>query len=395
MTNALTLIASTGQLPDYLRNGELKYEDSGIGAGIAPRAPKLSVTTAKQWAITKDGQTMILPQPTVRGVLVASAENITKAWYAKAYTPGSTEAPDCYSNDGRIPAPGCKAPQSSNCAQCPKNAFGSHPVTGRGKACGDRKLVVLVWEGLPNELMTFNVPTMSMQSLRKIDTELRNHNIPIQSVMVEMSFDPAVQYPVVKIAAVGFIDKDTALSLLERSRTQEVADLLREVDYDDQPDQPQGAASPVPQQTFQLGQQGTAAQQFPPAENTSAAHQAPPVNTTLQQPEKPKRTRRTKAEMEAARAAEAAGQAQGAGQQLLQTMQNQAAMQQVAHDAPAMQQQTIGAQPQQFQQPSVLVDTNVAYAAHTQAAAQPAATQAPAGGMDVAALLAKWQNPQV
>lgn len=363
--NELTLLQTNGQLPDYLR--ELKYEDSGLGAGIAPRAPKLGVTTAKQWTITKDGQTMILPpdekgQYKVRGVFVASGETITKAWYAKAFVPGSTEAPDCYSNDGKIPVAGCKAPQHANCAQCPKNAFGSHPVTGRGKACGDRKLTVFVWEGLPGELLTFNIPTMSMQNLRKYDMELRNANIPIQSVMVELTFDPGILYPVVKIAALGFVDKQNAVHLIEKSRSQEVADLLREVDYEDQPDAPPPAAT-VPQQTIQLGQ--AAPETYPP--ETTQQQQAQTlqtnVNTTLPV-DPPKRRRRTKAEMEAARAAEEAAEA-AARQQALQPPDLTQAYNPAALQAA-----------QQSLQPE------------NQQAAPPGAT----GGMDIANLLAKWQQ---
>jgi len=347
------LIAVSSNLPDYLRGGELTYEDSGLGAGITPRAPKLSVTTSKQWCVTKDGQQMILPTPTVKAVLVASAQNITKAWYAKGYVPGSTDAPDCYSNDGKTPAPGVKAAQCGNCAGCPKNAFGSHPVTGRGKACGDRKLVVLVWEGAPNELMTFNVPTMSMQSLRKLDTELRNANIPTQSVLVEMGFDPAIQYPVVKIAAVGFVDKATAMNLLDRSKSQEVADLLRESDFEAPAEQQQQLASPVPQQVVQFG--------APAAEAPAAAHpglQLPPAAETPL-----KRRRRTKAEMEAARAAETP-------QQREQFQQDLASM--LGEANTPVQETPV---PQQVVQQETQQTT-------------PAA----AGGLDIGSLMAKWKS---
>ena len=365
MANNLTVISNN--LPAYLQGGQVGYQDTGLAAGVTPKAPKLAVTTAKQWTVTKDGQQMILPTPTVKAVLLASAMNITKAWYAKAYTPGSTEAPDCYSDDGRTPAAGVKAPQCSNCAQCPKNAFGSHPVTGRGKACGDRKRVVLVWEGLPDELMTFNVPTMSLQSLLKLDNELKNANIPLQSVLVELSFDPAIAYPVVKIGAVGFVDQQTALNLIDRAGSSEVSSLLRESEYDDAPDaQPETAL--VPAQVVQFGLQQPAGQVQQPAEQQTGA-QLPPIhgqlNTQVGGVEQQKRRRRTKAEMEAARAAEVGshttipGNPGGGAAGLTATLQPQ---------TQAMQQ---------------LVET---------AAVQQPQTQAPVGGLNVADLLSKWQN---
>lgn len=242
------LIISTGNtMPDYLK--EVGYVDEGLADGIAIRSPKLSVTTAKEFTITKGGVTQILDQRSIRCVLVASSQTLTKAWYEKAFTPGSNEAPDCFSNDGKVPAPGVAKPQHANCAGCPKNAFGSHPTTGRGKACGDRKLVVVVWEGDPDTLMTFNAPTMTLSNLAKLNSELKAANVPLQSVLVEFSFDPQITYPVVKLSAVGFVDKASLLRFKQLADSDEVKSMLREVDYE-----PAAEAAPsVPQNTIQFG----------------------------------------------------------------------------------------------------------------------------------------------
>lgn len=291
-----------GGLPSYLQEVG-GYQDEGLGAGIQPRAPKLGISQDKHFTVTKDGQTIQLqdiltdaqgkqvavPAQMVRVIIVAASGTLTKAWYEKPFEAGSADAPDCFSNDGKVPAPGVAKPQCSNCAQCPKNAFGSNPVTGRGKACSDRKMIVCVWEGQPDELMTFNVPTMSLQSLQKLDAELRNANIPMQSVLIGLTFDPGVTYPVVKMNPLGFVDKETTVKWREAAQTAEVAALLREVEYT----VPAPAESPVPNNQIAFGQT------TPQPEQQAAA--TPPAQT-----EAPKRTRRTKAEMEAARAAAAA-----------------------------------------------------------------------------------------
>lgn len=320
--------AQGGGLPDFLK--ELGgYQDEGLGAGIAPKAPKLAVTIDKHFTITKDGQTVMLqdvlknaqgqdvavPAQMVRCIIVAAAANLTKAWYETGYEAGKTDAPDCFSNDGKTPAPGVAKPQCSNCAACPKNAFGSNPVTGRGKACSDRKIIVVVWEGDPDTLMTFNVPTMSLSSLQKLDSELRAANIPMQSVLVGLTFDQSVTYPVVKIQALGFVDKETTLRWREAAGTNEVSMLLREADYD----QPQQAAanSPVPNNQIAFGNstggQGDAdTQQAANAQVQQTAGQGAQTQVggnadgAGAAPAAAKRTRRTKAEMEAARAAAAA-----------------------------------------------------------------------------------------
>jgi len=303
------ITTDNGGLPDYLREMG-GYQDEGLGAGIAPRAPKLGITQDKRFTLTKDGQTIQLqdvltdasgnkvavPAQMVRVIVVAASSTLTKAWYETGYEAGKNDAPDCFSNDGKVPAPGVAKPQCSNCAQCPKNAFGSNPVTGRGKACSDRKMIVVVWEGEPETLMTFNVPTMSLQSLQKLDTELKNANIPMQSVLIGLQFDPSVSYPVVKMQPLGFVDKDTTVRLREAAQSAEVGSLLREVEYT----LPAPAAAVVPNNQIAFGQ--TNAQPEPQAQETQP--QAPAATT-----EPPKRTRRTKAQIEADNAAAAAAKA--------------------------------------------------------------------------------------
>lgn len=296
------LITYSASVPDFLKEAG-GYRDEGMTAGIAPKAPKLAVTTAKQWTITDNGQTQILPTPSVKGVIIASSGTLTKAWYEKAYVPGTNAAPDCFSNDGKVPAPGCAKPQSSNCAQCPKNAFGSHPVTGRGKACGDRKMIVLALDSMPDKYATFNIPTMSLGSLREIDGKLKSSNIPLQSVMMEFTFDPGVLYPVVKIGAVGFIGKEHFEKFRDAADSDEVRDLLREVDYEAAEVPAQQPVVPNNQIAFGTG--GQAAQQ--PAE----------------EPKAPELTEKEK-KIAAAKAALAALEEEEGGQDDQQTQQTQA-----------------------------------------------------------------------
>lgn len=365
------MITYSNNVPDFLKEAG-GYRDEGMAAGIAPKAPKLSMTTGKQWTITDNGQTVqvqtvitnnqgqqqAIPAPSVKGVIIASSSTLTKAWYEKAFVPGTNAAPDCYSNDGKVPAPGVSKPQCANCATCPKNAFGSHPTTGRGKACGDRKLLVLALDNMPNKLATFNVPTMSLGSLREIDGKLRSNNIPLQSVMMEFTFDPGVTYPVVKIGAVGYIGKEHFEKFREAAQSDEVSAMLREADYEPAaevapvvpnnqiafgtggqqavPKEPEltprqkaaaalkaqlealeaeegeGGATTLPQmeQVTQTYQQST-----PTADILGVAQASAPAGAGADTAAPAQRRRRTKAEMEAARAEQAqTGQAAPGGQ---------------------------------------------------------------------------------
>lgn len=414
------LITFSTDVPAFLQEAG-GYRDEGLGAGIAPKAPKLSVTTSKQWSITENGQTIILPSQTINGVIVASAQTLTKAWYEKAYTPGSNVAPDCFSNDGKTPAPGVAKPQCANCATCPKNAFGSHPVTGRGKACGDRKMVVVALETMPDKLATFNIPTMSLGSLREIDGRLKTNNIPLQSVMMQFSFDPGVVYPVAKIGAIGYIDKTNFERFRELADSDEVSALLREVDYDP-------ASEPAAQQPVVPNNQiafGTGGQQ----QIQQQVQQAPTITPAEQAVLDAKKA------YEAAMAAAAGGASAGIIQQasttgtgMLQQVQNigntltagaassgqahtiaqtsaptgrkrrtKAEMEAARAQAAQQQQQPAQQQTQQPAQQTDMLTQGVASAlqqTQVQQVEQPAVQQTPAAGgqPDVLALLSKWQT---
>lgn len=238
MSKQITVI-ETATVPEHLRT--TGYVDSGLGAGILPKAPKLGITLDKCFTFTEGKTTTKMMTPegkpvqSVQVVLLAAAQSISKAFYAGEYTPGSNDLPDCYSNDGRVPAPGVKSPKCTNCSSCPKNAIGSDK-RGTGKACRDRKTVVLVMVNDPEQLVRLSVPTMSMTNLRALDDRLRKANVCQQGVVVELSFDYDYDYSVLKFNPVGYVDKETTLELVARSTSPEVTDLLArefEVEGDD------------------------------------------------------------------------------------------------------------------------------------------------------------------
>lgn len=74
-----------------------------------------------------------VPQPNPSTVIVL-ASAFDRAYYEGDYQPGSPASPDCYSFDGVKPHEKSADPQSTTCANCPKNQFKS-ARNGNGKAC--------------------------------------------------------------------------------------------------------------------------------------------------------------------------------------------------------------------------------------------------------------------
>lgn len=72
-------------------------------------------------------------------------------FYQDAYDPDNMNPPDCYAlgrdEDELAPHENSVAPQSESCATCPQNEFGTGGVSGKGKACGNKRRLALVTEG--------------------------------------------------------------------------------------------------------------------------------------------------------------------------------------------------------------------------------------------------------
>lgn len=89
-------------------------------------------------------------------VAIAPENNTTyRAYYDSQYRDGDNAPPACWSADGVQPNSKSHKPQSHDCASCPKNVTGSSS-TGKGKACGSRKKLAVVFANDP-ELRVFSM----------------------------------------------------------------------------------------------------------------------------------------------------------------------------------------------------------------------------------------------
>lgn len=93
-------------------------------------------------------------------VAIAPENNTTfRTYYDSQYRDGDNAPPACWSADGVRPNPKSHKPQSHDCASCPKNVTGSSS-TGKGKACGSRKKLAVVFANDP-ELRVFSLDLSS------------------------------------------------------------------------------------------------------------------------------------------------------------------------------------------------------------------------------------------
>ena len=136
--------------------------------------------------------------------VVLLADCFDNAWYDRPYDPKSEDKfpPACFSIGGEFPHETSPAPVNDNCADCPKNQFGSR---GNGKECrnGRRFLIASVGERGVNlaNLAIMNIAPTTLKAASKYIKALNVvKGLPYWAVITKLSFDEDSQYPMLEFA---------------------------------------------------------------------------------------------------------------------------------------------------------------------------------------------------
>lgn len=256
-----------GKVPAVLQ-GTTDVDDlsAGVSGGFAVMSFKGS-----RWKIKHQGEEhQILngdgdPVASLEVVILKANPHITKNYYEKGYTEGAAEAPDCYSLDGITPDPSSPQLQSTSCAKCPKNVFGSRitPAGKKAKACQDnRRLAITPANDLENDTfggpMLLRVPAASLAELAMMGKNLKARGFPYNAVTVRIGFDLDVAYPKLTFRPVRPLTDEEAGQvrellnsdkleriLAEAVEMQSPAEEVVEAPVDDLFEQPVAAAKPA------------------------------------------------------------------------------------------------------------------------------------------------------
>ncbi len=203
-TTALTTIELSAELKAMIMADGI--DNSALSSGIAESFPVISFR-GKVWRVRYNGEaTPILmegdPVPAILCVIVQANPQLSKLYFAGAYEEGSSDAPTCYSLDGVYPDPAAEAPQSTTCAACPHNVWGSKitPQGTKTKACADsRRLAIVPYPDLANETyggpMLLRVPPASFKELVRYSKHLTEIGGQFSAVVTRIGFDLEAAFP--------------------------------------------------------------------------------------------------------------------------------------------------------------------------------------------------------
>ena len=159
--------------------------------------------------LTRDVDGDEVPAPSIEVVMVDANRNVSKTYYEEGYTEGSTEKPDCYSDDGIAPAPDAQTPQCTSCAACQWNQWGSRisESGAKAKACADLRRIAVASPSDLEDVMLIRVPAMSLRPLGDYQSKLSKHGAALQEVVTRIGFDPSAAHPLLTFKPVGFLSE--------------------------------------------------------------------------------------------------------------------------------------------------------------------------------------------
>lgn len=223
------------KLPAYLTAGNFAASADDLTSGVGQGYPVISIKGKVFHLIKGEERTLITkpgedePAGSIEVIILRANPNLSKVYYSTGYVEGSDSKPDCYSNDGKVPAADAEEAQSKTCATCPHNQWGSKITENgaKGKACSDSRRVAIAMPGHLNEPMLLRVPAASLKTLAQFGDTLKKRGVPNYNVVItKIGFDYTVAHPALTFKPVGFVDEATANEAANMTADEVVAQII-------------------------------------------------------------------------------------------------------------------------------------------------------------------------
>lgn len=157
------------------------------------------------------------PAASLELIILKTHPGTAKTYYSSGYVEGSTEKPDCYSNDGVAPEADSQHVQAKKCAVCPHNQWGSR-ITEDGKkakSCADVKRLAVAPAGQINDPMLLRIPATTLKPWDQYVELLKKRGCIPPMLVTKIGFDYTVAHPALTFKPVGLITDAMAKEVQE------------------------------------------------------------------------------------------------------------------------------------------------------------------------------------
>jgi hypothetical protein len=194
--------------------------DEDWGSGQVGGFPVISLK-GKQFTIMRGDVAELITRPddpdeaagSIEVVILRTHKGTAKTYYEKKYDPESADKPDCYSNDGVVPAADAQNPQATKCATCPHNQWGSRISESgkKGKSCSDIKRLAVASPTLLADPMLLRLPPTTLKPWDEYVGMLQKRGgyRPAQ-VVTKIAFDKDAVHQQLTFKPVALISADMA-----------------------------------------------------------------------------------------------------------------------------------------------------------------------------------------
>ncbi len=222
------------QLPAAIVKRKAQAGNEIVGNSAGEGFPVVSIK-GKVFHVTRGDEKTLITRPgedapasAIEVVLVKANPNRSKVFYATGYVEGTQAKPTCFSNDGIAPDKDAQERQSTKCATCQHNQWGSRITDGgkKAKACQDSRRLAIAMPGAPADAMLLRVPAASMKNLEDYGKMLAARGLEPYTVITKIGFDYTVAFPALTFKPAGLIADETHLEEIERARVTETVNKI-------------------------------------------------------------------------------------------------------------------------------------------------------------------------
>jgi hypothetical protein len=216
-------------IPAHLKNLGADEATRALAGNNAGSTMKRISIKAGVFRMIVDGKEVAQNEDRAMPIIIAAAAPYdSRTFYGKAFVEGQpVTAPDCWSNDGKIPDPKAENPQASRCLDCPQNIAGSGQ--GNSRACKySRRLAVLLENDPTGAVYQLTLPSNSLWGsesgklgIKPYAEFLGGHGLGVTHVVTEMRFDTASSSPKLHFKATRPLGEEEIVSVIEAGKTKE------------------------------------------------------------------------------------------------------------------------------------------------------------------------------
>jgi hypothetical protein len=226
MSNDIALF-NPAQVPAFAKLNDLSPLAKAL-AGSGSAGKRISVRGGVFRLIAGGKEVASIEDRHLDVVIVNAAPKVSRTYYAKSFDADAVAAPDCWSADGEKPSADVKAPQCSNCAQCPQNAKGSGQ--GDSRACRySQRLAVVLANDMEGDVMQLTCAATSIfgkgkdadRPLQDYARYLAAQGVDPGALVTRLKFDTAAATPKLFFRPMRWLTADEYATCQEQGKSSD------------------------------------------------------------------------------------------------------------------------------------------------------------------------------